>query len=160
MLTQTTITAIRILIHLGSEVAGGAESLKRIAETLGESSTYLVKIARHLVRVGILRSLRGKTGGVVLNRVPKTITLLAVVEACQGTIHGDFCQSTPDLSKACAFHRAGAELHEAISDVLSRWTLADFIKQPYPTRELRGQAPCLLQGGQPGLVLPLKKGKR
>jgi Rrf2 family protein len=160
MLTQTSVTAVRILIHLSREAAGEVVSLKQIAENLDESPTYLVKIARHLVRAGILRAHRGKTGGVVLNRAPENITLLAVVEACQGAVHANFCQDTPDLSKTCAMHQAGAELHNAILGVLTHWTLADFIAQPCPAKELQGNVHCLLQGGRPGLLPSPRKGKR
>ena len=157
MLTQTSITAVRMLMHLEREAAGEIASLKEIAETLNESPTYLVKIARHLVRAGILRAQRGQAGGVTLNREPKDITLLAIVEACQGTIHGNFCQDTSDLSKTCALHQAGAELHQAIIKVLSGWTLADFCKRPCPASELRGKVRCLLEGGRPGLSSPVRR---
>lgn len=160
MLTQTTITATRLLIFLGDQTDGQVVVLKQIAQSLGESPTYLVKVARHLVRAGLLRAQRGKTGGVLLNRSPKGITLLAIVEACQGTIHGDFCQDVIDISRTCAFHQAGAELHHAISTVLTRWTLADFIGKPCPAGNMRNSVDCLLQGGRPGVLLPAKRGRR
>lgn len=160
MITQTTVTAMRSLIYLGRGAKGEVVSLKQIADALEESPTYLVKIARHLVRAGILRAHRGKTGGVVLNREPSDVTMLAVVEACQGMVHGNFCQDTPDLSKTCAMHQAGAELHNAILGVLTHWTLADFIAQPCPAKELQGKVHCLLEGGRPGLLPSPRKGKR
>lgn len=160
MLTQTTVTAIRLLLHLGRETTREATALKQVAEVLSESPTYLVKIARHLVRAGIMRAQYGKAGGVVLNRALETITLLAVVEACQGTIHGDFCQDITNLSRSCAFHQAGAELHEAITGVLSHWTLEDLSRQPCPAKELRGKVACWLEGGRPGRTWPAKRGAR
>ena len=160
MVTQTSVTAVRILIHLSREASGEAVSLKQVAEALGESPTYLVKIARHLVRAGILRAHRGKMGGVVLTRATEKITLLAVVEACQGMVHGNFCQDAPDLSKTCAMHQAGAELHNAIVGVLTSWTLADFLKQPCPANELQGKVHCLFEGGRPGLLPSPRKGRR
>ncbi|MBM3888192.1 MAG: Rrf2 family transcriptional regulator [Verrucomicrobia bacterium] len=150
MLTKTSVTATRLLIYLGLDADGAVASLKEVADQIGESPTYLAKIGRHLVRAGILRALRGKTGGVVLNRLPKDITLLAIVEACQGSILGNFCQETGDVAKTCALHQAGAELHDAIIAVLSRWTLADFIRRPDPAKELQGKVLCLLQGGRRG----------
>lgn len=159
ILTQTSITAVRLLVHLERGVAGAVGSLKLAAESLAESPTYLAKIARHLVRAGILRAQRGRAGGVTLNRAPKEITLLAIVEACQGTIGGDFCQDTPDLLNTCAFHQAGAELHRAIIKVLKSWTLADIYRQPCPAETLRRKVDCLLQGGRPGL-LRVEKGRK
>lgn len=146
MLTKTSLTAIRTLVYLGLHNTSEPVSLKRVAEQLGESPTYLAKVARLLVRVGILRAHRGVTGGVLLNRPAETITLLSIVEACQGIVVGDFCQTTANLRQACAFHQAGVELHHAILGVLSRWTLADFLRRPEPSDGLAGHAPCWLQG--------------
>ncbi len=145
MLTKTTVTAIRVLMHVGLNPAGEPLSIRRIAEQLGESPTYLAKVARHLVKTGILKAHCGVMGGVGLNRPPQTITLLAVVEACQGAILADFCQDTRSLDGTCAFHVAAAELHGAIVEVLSRWTLDQLIERPAPTGRTQRSVPCLLR---------------
>lgn len=143
MLTKTTLTAIRTLVHIGLNPDGEPLSIRHIAEHLGESPTYLAKVTRHLVRAGILKAHRGVTGGIVLNRAPKAITLLAIVEACEGMILADFCQETPTINGVCAFHVAAVELHQAMIQVLGRWSLDQFIKKPRPFGRLR-TAPCLL----------------
>jgi Rrf2 family protein len=116
-----------------------------MAEHLNESPSYLAKVVRHLVRAGILKAHRGVAGGVLLNRDPQNITLLAIVEACQGAVLGDFCSETNDLASTCTFHQAGAELHQAIVGVLSRWTLAAFVRQPLPTSNQDESIRCLLE---------------
>jgi len=116
-----------------------------MAEHLGESPSYLAKVVRHLVRAGILKAHRGVSGGVVLNREPQNITLLAIVEACQGTVLGDFCSEATDLTLTCGFHQAGAELHRAIVGVLSRWTLADFLRRPRPVDGQSAGPRCWLE---------------
>jgi Rrf2 family protein len=145
MLTKTTRSAIRLLTHLG--LRGDTEPLspRVLAEQLGESPTYLGKVANHLVKAGILRSHRGVAGGVVMARPPENISLLAIVEACQGTILGDFCEEADDLAKTCAFHQACAELHQAIVSTLSKWTLAQFLEQPRPIGMTGKQIPCWLE---------------
>ena len=145
MLTKTSRSAIRLLTYLGQLGTSEPISPRALAEQLGESPTYLAKVARHLVKAGILQAQRGVTGGMVLNRAPETITMLAIVEACQGTILGDFCDEAPDLAKTCAFHQACAELHDAIVGVLSRWTLAQFIQKPRPIGMLNKRIPCWLE---------------
>lgn len=130
MLTKTSRSAIRTLLYLGLHVGEGPQSPRLVAQQLGESPTYLAKVVRHLTKAGILRAHRGVSGGVELNRTPDEISLLAIVEACQGVILGAFCTETDDLSAACAFHQAGAELHQAIVGVLSCWTLAQFLRKP------------------------------
>ncbi|NLY02897.1 MAG: Rrf2 family transcriptional regulator [Rhodopirellula sp.] len=136
MLTKTSLSAIRALTFIGGNDAGEPLSPRNIAEQLGESPTYLSKVLRHLVKSGILRAHRGVAGGVTLNRAPADVTLLAIVESCQGTILGDFCEDAEELEKTCALHQAGAELHRAIVSVLSRWTLAHLLAKPRPSEEL------------------------
>ena len=136
VLTKTSISAIRALVYLGLHDTGEPVSPRHVAGRLGESQTYLAKVMRHLVKAGILRAHRGGGGGVTLNRPPEQITLLAVVEACQGAIQGNFCEDAEDLAKTCAFHQAAGELHRAVVDVLSRWTLAQLLIKPRPSPEL------------------------
>lgn len=143
MLTQTTISGVRLLIFLGHQTSGIPVSPRHMAEQLGESPTYLAKVARLLVRTGILRAHRGVAGGMQLARPPQDITLLAIVEACQGTLLGDYCSNVEDAKAGCAFHQAGWELHQAIDGVLSHWTLAALLARPCPlARHLTDQ--CLL----------------
>lgn len=128
---------------------------QRLAVRLGESPSYLTKVVGHLVRAGILRSERGAKGGVQLTRAPAQVTLLQIVEACQGAVMGDYCRSTPMRRPPCTFHRAAAELHDAILQVLGRWTLADLLESPYS-----GNAECLMAGvSQPILVQLVKRTK-
>lgn len=144
-MTKTSRSAIRMLTYLGQLGTSEPLSPRFLAEQLGESPTYLAKVAGHLVRAGILQSQRGVAGGMVLSRAPETIAMLAIVEACQGTILGDFCDEAPDLAKTCAFHQACVELHDAIVGVLSRWTLAEFIQKPRPIGMLNKRVPCWLE---------------
>jgi Rrf2 family nitric oxide-sensitive transcriptional repressor len=144
MFTKTSISAIRTLTYLGLQDRQSVFSPRTIAESLGESPSYLAKVARLLVKAGILEAQRGVAGGVRLNRPPAEIALLSIVEACQGVILGNFCSETPDLRKTCAFHQAGAELHSAIVEVMSRWTLQDFIQKPSPDNSLKGKVCCWL----------------
>ena len=73
MLTKTTVSAIRALIHVGLHGSGGPISPRRIAEQLGESPTYLAKVMRLLVKAGILRAHFGMAGGVVLHAPQKAL---------------------------------------------------------------------------------------
>jgi Rrf2 family protein len=150
MLTKTSISAIRALTYLGVCDAQEPVSPRSIAEELGESPTYLAKVMRHLVKSGILRAHRGVAGGVTFGRQTEQISLLSIVQACQGTILGDFCEEADDLAKTCAFHQAGAELHQAIVGVLSRWNLAQLIEKPHPSPDLANKdIRCWLQPDPP-----------
>ena len=150
MLNKTSLSAIRTLIHLGLSGSEELLSPRVMAEQLRESPTYLAKVTQLLTRAGILRAYRGVAGGVTLGLPPEEITLLAIVEACQGVLLVDFCEEQDDLTGVCAFHQATAELHNAIVRVLSNWTLADLIENPHPVGALRKTAPCWLSSCEPG----------
>jgi Rrf2 family transcriptional regulator, nitric oxide-sensitive transcriptional repressor len=146
LLTRTSLSALRTLVYLGLRKEVGPLPLREIAEALKESPTYLAKVTGHLVRARVLRAHRGVLGGVTLARAPDTITLLSVVEACQGDIVGNFCSDASDPALTCAFHQAGLELYDAVVRVLSKWTLADLLRRPFPT-EKGGGVPCWIEAG-------------
>jgi Rrf2 family protein len=146
MLGKTSLSAIRALLFLAQQDGAGWWSPRRLAAALGESPTYLAKVLRHLVKAGILDVARGVRGGVRLGRHPRQVTLLEVVEACQGAIVGDYCRSDRALSEMCGFHRAALELHGAIERVLARWTLERLLEKPEAGPGRKGILPCLMAG--------------
>lgn len=146
MLGKTSISAIRALLFLAQQDGGGRWSPRRLAAGLGESPTYLAKVLRHLVKAGILDVARGVRGGVRLARDARRVTLLEVVEACQGAIVGDYCRADRQPSETCSFHRAALELHGAIEGVLGRWTLQRLLEKPESQPDRRGVMPCLMRG--------------
>jgi Rrf2 family protein len=144
MLGKTSVLAIRVLIHLGERQAGLCVSPRRLADDLGESPTYLAKVCRLLVKAGILRAHKGALGGVALSRPAAEVTLLSMVEACQGTITGDYCFGRLEPEEVCSFHRAAVELHEAVTGVLARWNLARLLERPRPTHSFSSEIHCHL----------------
>jgi len=147
MLGKTSVSAIRTLLLLAQQDSSQCWSPRRLAEILGESPTYLAKVVRHLAKRGILEAERGVKGGVRLTLDPAQVSLLAVVEACQGEIVGNFCKSSRPEPGVCNFHRAALELHEAITGVLGRWTVADLLQKPSASDELSHDVPCLMGAG-------------
>ena len=131
MLTQTSELAIRTLVFLTLEGERNPQSPRQIADRIDCSVSYLAKILRTLVGVGILYSVRGARGGVLLSREPAEISLLSIVEACQGMLVGDYCQAQ-DLYKnmTCSYHHAMNELHQVTVQTLSKWTIADLVICP------------------------------
>jgi Rrf2 family protein len=152
MLNKTSVSAIRALLLLAGQQPRDPWPPRRIAEVLDESPTYMAKVVSHLVRAGLLDSAKGVKGGVRLVRPPAEIRMLDIVEACQGTIVGDYCRKSPPQSPPCAFHRAAVELHEAITGVLARWTLADLLAGPFGSRAAGGGLACLMAGVPPPLT--------
>jgi Rrf2 family protein len=145
MLTQTTEIAIRSLLHLAINNSNEPIPLPQLAVRIGVSSSYLVKVVGHLVRVGIVRSVRGVQGGVLLGRTPASISLLEIVEACQGKILGDYCEGRAERDEVCAFHNAMLELYEEMIAVLSRWRLSDLVERPEGVKDGRVMSTCKMK---------------
>jgi Rrf2 family protein len=131
MLTGTSELALRTLVLLALEGGDGPVSPRQMAGRLDASPSYLAKVTGALVNAGILRSIRGAHGGVLLARPPDEITLLSIIEASQGLIVGNYCAGIAGHMKpVCSFHQVMQELHAAMIEVLSRWTLSDLLTSP------------------------------
>jgi len=134
LLTSTSETAIRALLYLALLDEARPVSPREIARQLDSSPTYMAKITGILVKADVLSAQRGVHGGVLISKPLADITLLAVVEACQGKILGAYCQTQVKPRQACAFHEAMLELHTGTVEILRRWTLEDLCRRPRPVR--------------------------
>ena len=142
MLNKTTVVGIQSLLFIALAESKDPIPLDTIAERLGASPQYLAKIHTQLAKAGILETHRGKHGGVTLARKPAGITLLEIVEACQGRILGDYCQPHDDVKVVCGFHVAMHDLQNAVVGALQGRTLADLWNKPQPDAALRPLVEC------------------
>ena len=160
MIAKTSISALRALMYLARRGQNVCIPPRKIAEELKESPTCLAKVTRLLVKDGFLCVEMGSKGGVQLARPPSDITLLAVVEACQGTLVGDYCRPDCDLNTVCAYHRAAAKLQKAMSGVLSRRNLAQMLERPASEKKRSSELPCVILGGASPSVFAISAAKR
>ena len=77
-LTLHTDYAIRMLIFLAGN-GGGRATVADVAEAYGYSRNHLMKVAMNLWRLGYVRTLRGRSGGIALARSAEQINLGEVV---------------------------------------------------------------------------------
>lgn len=83
-LTRQSDYAIRAILHLAKLPYGDIVQTKEIAAAEDIPRKYLPSIIRTLARSGLIRTLRGNQGGVMLARPPEEINLHEVVEAIEG----------------------------------------------------------------------------
>jgi Rrf2 family protein len=81
--------ALRALEYLAARRDGGPATARDIAEARGAPKRFLLRPLKALVSAGLLRSAPGPGGGYRLGRPAARITLLEVVEAVDGPIHGE-----------------------------------------------------------------------
>ncbi len=130
MIDKTSNSALQTLVFLALNPSHEPLSVADLANRLDLSATYLAKVTRMLVKTDVLRSHRGAKGGVSLARPAKEITLLEVVESCQGITMKNYCRDVDQPELGCSYHRAMLELREGVRGTLGRWTLADLLQPP------------------------------
>jgi len=138
--------AIRALIHLGVQDRGVLLTPADLAQRTYASVSYMKKVAQFLVRAGILTSLRGTKGGVRLVRDAKSITLLEILEACQGRTIPQYCHGPGKKAQVCSFHNVMLELHEKQLEILRSVTLERFIAKPFPSNTYVDKENCRMMG--------------
>jgi Rrf2 family protein len=119
-------------------VAGEPVPVGTLAELHDVSTTYLAKQMQALSRAGIVRSAQGHSGGYLLTRSAKDITVLDVVEAVDGTQPTFTCTeirqrgplaAPPSACKAkCAINRAMLAADQAWRQSLKSVTIADLVR--------------------------------
>ena len=82
-LGKTSIYGIFAVLYVAKSKDCKPVQGREIAETYGIPVEYLLKILQSLVRVGVLRSVRGRTGGFSINRSPHEVTLEAIIDVLE-----------------------------------------------------------------------------
>lgn len=61
-------------------------NVNTLAEEMGASRNHLAKVLQQLVKFNYLRSVRGPSGGFMLNKPPSDISILNIYEAIEGRL--------------------------------------------------------------------------
>lgn len=133
-LTRYTDYALRVLIFLA--VKGDERStIHEIAESFGVSRNHLMKVVQDLSHRGYITTIRGKNGGLLLNRPPQEITLGGLVRDTEHELglvecfrDSNDCVITP----ACRLKPILNEAMDAFMGVLDQYTLADMLGKRQP----------------------------
>ncbi|WP_026212487.1 RrF2 family transcriptional regulator [Longispora albida] len=147
------------MLHCATTLAqlepGATASAAQLAEYYDLPPAYLAKQLQALVRAGLLMATTGPRGGFRLARSPADITLLAIVEAVDGTSAPYECREirqrgtgalpAADCQQTCVLAVRMAEAHEAWRASLAAVTLAGVLGDipataPARTRSLLGRA--------------------
>jgi Rrf2 family nitric oxide-sensitive transcriptional repressor len=84
-LLASTDFALRTLMQLANQPGGGPLNVETLAEMLGNvSRNHLHKVVQTLAGLGLVRTIRGNGGGVVLAVAPDTIKVGKLVRDLEG----------------------------------------------------------------------------
>ena len=106
--------------------------LKDIAERQQLSLSYLEHLITPLIIGSILRSNRGREGGISLAKPPEEIKVSEIVQMLEGPTVTVDCVKNPSLcerSESCVTRDLWAEVNQAMDTVLESTTIADLVKK-------------------------------
>lgn len=132
------------IVHLSEAASLAIHSMVMIAKSdthinvnilsreMGASRNHLAKVLQQLVKHNYLKSVRGPSGGFLLNVKPNSITLLDIYEAIEGKIETPAC---PLDRQICPFDKClmGGMIKSVTAqfkDYFGGQTLEKFINEP------------------------------
>jgi Rrf2 family iron-sulfur cluster assembly transcriptional regulator len=126
--TEYGMMMVSLLAEAGKD---GLVSVRAMQEN-GLPRSFLVKIARDLIKAKLIVAKEGRGGGYSLTKEPNQITLKEVVEAVDGQIVTASClvhgaKKCP-LADKCPHKSIMVKLTDEISALLSKYKLSEFSK--------------------------------
>lgn len=128
-LTQFTDYSLRALIYI--TLRKESCTIKDITQAYDISNNHMVKIIHNLAKIGLIKTIRGKHGGIVMAEPPESINLGQIIAQLEP--HFDLVPCFNKAKANCCIApvcRLKGVLHEAqaaFMKILGRYTLADVL---------------------------------
>ena len=119
---------IQAMLYLSLQQEGRLVLIKEVAERLNIPNPFLAKIVQSLVKSELIRSFKGRKGGICLARPAGQIRLIKVVEAIDTLAVFKHCVlGFPVCSDThwCPMHESWKEMRGAIQNYFETKSLAD-----------------------------------
>jgi len=126
-LTRQGDYAVRVMVDLAAQPQDVPIPRAQIQARQDVPGAYLAKIVQALARAGLVRTLPGSRGGVLLNAAPDAVTLLQVIEAIEGPIHLNRCVVAPGScprDRFCSVHPVWLRLQALVRRELEAVTIS------------------------------------
>ncbi|HVN22969.1 MAG TPA: Rrf2 family transcriptional regulator [Syntrophorhabdales bacterium] len=127
---------LRALFDIAYHSAGLSTQVKDISARQGISPRYIEQIFQKLKRAGIIKSIRGPSGGYYLAKTPEQIKIGEIIRATEGNLELVFCLShNKTAARRCdrAVHCVARDIWKEASTRLMEYfdsiTLQDLCKE-------------------------------
>jgi Rrf2 family nitric oxide-sensitive transcriptional repressor len=132
-LTNFSDYALRLLMFAASQ-GDRLITIEETAQLYGISRGHLMKIANQLTRAGVMKAVRGRSGGLVLARPPQKIRLSDVLRLTEPDFALVECFGSEDsqclITPRCRLRGALKNALAAFMRELDGYTLADLVLKP------------------------------
>lgn len=138
-ITRYTDYSLRVLIYLALQPDRLA-TIQGIADSYDISKSHLMKVVHHLTQSGYIQSIRGKNGGLRLNRLPEEINIGVLVRETEQDLNLVECFSDNNqccITPVCGLKHMLAEALDAFLTTLDQYTLADVLAEKNHPQLLR-----------------------
>jgi Rrf2 family protein len=124
--SEAVSLALHTIIYLSSRKERMV-STKEVAAAFQASEAHLAKVMQRLVRVGLVKSLRGPKGGFALNRPAEEISLLEVYQEIEGPLGNGGCLLSEKVcdGKRCVLGGLLAGINHQIMDYLRQTKIVE-----------------------------------
>lgn len=148
-LTQFTDYSLRALIYIA--LKKDSCTIKDITEAYTISNNHMIKIVHNLSKIGLIKTSRGKNGGILMAVQPETINLGQLIGRLEPHFDLVPCfnkiKANCRISPACKLKSILHEARAAFMEVLEHYTLADVLHNKNELSDLLDTKPILY--GQP-----------
>lgn len=138
-LTQFTDYSLRTLIYIALR-DGQTCTISEIAESYNISKNHLMKVVHRLSQLGILKTLRGKGGGLLLNENPKQLNIGELIQKLEPNFFIVECFDTNNgkcvISPVCQLKQILHEANNNFIQTLRQYTLNDVIQNQGQLKKL------------------------
>lgn len=128
-LTQFTDYSLRALIYI--TLRKESCTIKDITEAYDLSNNHMVKIIHNLAKLGLIKTIRGKNGGIIMASQPETINLGRLITELEPHFDLVPCfnkeKANCCIAPVCTLKGVLHEAQAAFMKVLERYTLADIL---------------------------------
>lgn len=129
----------RLMVDLAQHYANGPIPLADIAKRQDLSAKYLEQLIILLKGAGLIRSVRGRSGGYMLAREPGKISVGEIVETLEGKLAVVDCVLEPDLcyrAIECPTRDIWVGMTDLMKKQLFSLSLEDILGKSAPIHEL------------------------
>ncbi|MBL7014145.1 MAG: Rrf2 family transcriptional regulator [Candidatus Marinimicrobia bacterium] len=131
-ISMTGEYAVRAMIHLSSISKGKVTHISDISKEQNIPETLLRKIMGQLVKIGLVRSSRGKGGGVMLAKPGDSISLLDIIQGIEGQIILNQClvdEKYCDQTSYCAVRKVWQQAQDQMLSILNGKSICDLANE-------------------------------
>lgn|SRR5690625_2482847 len=135
-LTLYTDYSLRVLMYLGMRETEEKVQIDEIASFYNISKNHLTKVVHHLSKLGYVRTVRGRGGGIMLNYRPEDLNIGEVVRSTEDNFHMAECFNAENnqcvLTPVCSLRFVLGDALKAYLEVLDNYTLEDILPSGIP----------------------------